>query len=232
MDTTRTRHRVRTAGAGLLGSLLLAGFGAAPATAATAPVEPQGWGLGPVIPQLADPFVPIIDIDALRAEEERKEAAARRAKAEEKRQRAEARRRKAEEADRKRRAQKVVPVESYDLTARFGQGGGYWSGGRHTGLDFAAAQGTDVRAALAGTVAVVGWQGSYGNRIEISHPDGTVTTYSHLSGIGVNRGEQVSAGEVIGAMGSTGNATGTHLHFEVIAPSGSFVDPATWLGLG
>ena len=150
-----------------------------------------------------------------------------------KRARAEARQRKADAAARRRSAQKVTPIASgYDLTARFGQAGGYWSGGRHTGLDFAAPRGTDVRAARTGTVVVAGWEGSYGNRIEIRHSDGTVTTYSHLSEIGVGVGEQVAAGQAIGAVGATGNATGTHLHFEVLTPAGSFIDPAAWLGLG
>ena len=127
---------------------------------------------------------------------------------------------------------RCTPVAAgYDLTARFGQGGGYWSGGRHTGLDFAASGGTEVRAAQAGTVVLVGWQGSYGNRIEVEHADGTITTYSHLSGMGVGVGDRVAAGQAIGAMGSTGNSTGTHLHFEVIEPSGSFIDPGPWLGL-
>lgn len=226
MDTTRTTRLMRATGAGLVGSLLLVGMGATPASADTGDAQNR-WALAaPALPQLVDPFVPIIDIDAQRAETERK-------KAEAKRKRAEERQRKAEAADRKRRAQKVTPVGSgYDLTARFGQWGGYWSGGRHTGLDFADSSGTEVRAAQAGTVVLAGWQGSYGNRIEVEHPDGTVTTYSHLSRIGVGVGDQVAAGQAIAAMGSTGNSTGTHLHFEVIAPSGGFLDPATWLGLG
>lgn len=225
MDTRITRL-ARVTGAGLVGSLLLVGIGSTPASADTGTGQTSWTPLSPALPRLFDPFVPIIDIDEERAEAARRKAEAKRARVEERERRAEA-------AARKRRAQKVTPVRSgYDLTARFGQGGGYWSAGRHTGLDFAAPSGTGVRAAQAGTVVLAGWDGSYGNRIEVEHSDGTVTTYSHLSRIGVGRGDRVSAGQTIAAMGSTGNSTGTHLHFEVVSPGGSFLDPAVWLGLG
>ncbi len=226
MSTTRSTRLVRVTGAGLVGSLLLVGMGATPASADTGAGQNSRPLVTPALPQLVDPFIPIIDIDAERAE-------AAREKAEATRKRAEERQRKAEAADRKRRAVKVTPVGSgYELTARFGQWGGYWSGGRHTGMDFAAPGGTEVRAAQAGTVVLAGWQGSYGNRIEVEHSDGTLTTYSHLSSIGVGVGDRVAPGQAIAGMGSTGNSTGTHLHFEVIAPSGGFLDPAVWLGLG
>ena len=118
----------------------------------------------------------------------------------------------------------TTPVADYHLTARFGAAGRLWSS-THTGLDFAAPTGTPVRAATAGTVTSVAWAGAYGNKVEITHPDGTETWYAHLSRTDVRVGAQVRAGAVIGAVGATGNVTGPHLHFEVRPGGGSPVDP-------
>jgi murein DD-endopeptidase MepM/ murein hydrolase activator NlpD len=118
---------------------------------------------------------------------------------------------------------------TYRLTARFGQTGGHWSSGIHTGLDFAGPVGTPIHAAASGKVVSSGYQGAYGNQIIIDHGDGYQTTYNHLSGIGVSVGDKVSTGDQIGKRGSTGNSTGAHLHFEV-TKDGKFVDPEGWLG--
>lgn len=120
-------------------------------------------------------------------------------------------------------------TKGYNLTARFGNTGGYWSSGMHTGLDFAAPSGTPVKAAASGTVSSTGYKGGYGNQIVINHGGGVKTTYSHLSSIGVSPGQKVSTGDQIGKVGSTGNSTGSHLHFEV-KQNGKFVDPEAWLG--
>jgi murein DD-endopeptidase MepM/ murein hydrolase activator NlpD len=117
----------------------------------------------------------------------------------------------------------------YNLTARYGNTGGYWSSGVHTGLDFAAPMGTDITAAASGTVTFAGWEGSYGNKVVIDHGNGYTTTYSHLSDIDVSKGQKVQTGDHIGDMGSTGNSTGSHLHFEVLK-NDKFMDPETWLG--
>lgn len=101
----------------------------------------------------------------------------------------------------------------------------------HTGLDIGAAHGQGVVAAASGlvTYAVVGYNGGYGNRVEVSHPDGVITTYNHLSLIDVAPGHPVRAGEIIGRVGSTGNSTGPHLHFEVII-NGGVLDPLRLIG--
>ena len=118
----------------------------------------------------------------------------------------------------------MTPVVDYHLTARFGESGSLWAS-THTGLDFAAPTGTPVRAATAGTVTSVGWAGAYGNKIEITHPDGSQTWYAHLSRTDVQVGSQVGTGTLIGAVGATGNVTGPHLHFEVRPDGDSPVDP-------
>ncbi len=118
---------------------------------------------------------------------------------------------------------------TYRLTARFGQTGGYWSSGVHTGVDFAGPTGTPILAAASGTVVSTGYEGAYGNQIIIDHGDGYQTTYAHLAGIGVSVGDKVSTGDRIGTRGSTGNSTGAHLHFEV-TKDGKFIDPEGWLG--
>ncbi len=122
----------------------------------------------------------------------------------------------------------VVPTTGYHLTARFGESGSHWSS-THTGLDLATSTGTPVRAATAGTVTFAGWDGAYGNKIEITHPDGSETWYAHLSRINVDEGTPVGTGTYIGAVGATGNVTGAHLHFEVRPGGGSPIDPYTAL---
>ena len=121
-----------------------------------------------------------------------------------------------------------VPIqENYTLSARYGQRGGIWSAGWHTGLDFRVKSGTSVVAAANGTVIASGWGGAYGYRIEIDHGNGYVTAYNHLSKIEITEGK-VAAGQEIGKSGSTGNTTGPHLHFEV-TKDGEFMNPSAWL---
>lgn len=94
----------------------------------------------------------------------------------------------------------------------------------HTGLDIASNQGTAVYASDGGTITLAGWNGGYGNCIMIDHGNGYVTLYGHLSTISVSEGQTVSQGDTIGAVGSTGNSTGPHLHFEVLQ-NGTRIDP-------
>jgi murein DD-endopeptidase MepM/ murein hydrolase activator NlpD len=122
----------------------------------------------------------------------------------------------------------VPPVpDGYTITARFGDCGERWSD-CHTGTDFAIPSGTPVHAAASGVVAFVGWGGAYGNLIQINHGDGTETWYAHLSAATVQLGTRVEAGTVIGTVGSTGNTTGPHLHFEVRVAD-RHVDSWRWL---
>lgn len=84
----------------------------------------------------------------------------------------------------------------------------------HRGVDYGAPTGTPVRTVADGVVEFAGVQNGYGNVIEVRHSSGRSTVYAHLSRIGVRKGERVSQGETIGAVGATGWATGPHLHFE------------------
>lgn len=97
------------------------------------------------------------------------------------------------------------------ISSRFGM---RW-GKMHKGIDIAASFGARINAVLDGTVTCAAWQDGYGNVIKIVHANSIETTYAHCSAITVKRGESVNRGEKIGEVGSTGNSTGPHLHFEV-----------------
>ncbi len=85
---------------------------------------------------------------------------------------------------------------------------------RHLGVDYAAPTGTPVRSVGDGTVEFAGWQNGFGNVVHLSHGNGRVTVYGHLSRIDVRKGQRVQQGQRVGAVGATGWATGSHLHFE------------------
>ncbi len=94
----------------------------------------------------------------------------------------------------------------------------------HTGTDIGAQYGASVIAAASGNVIFSGWNGGYGNCVIIDHGGGRSTLYGHMSSIAVSVGQSVSAGQLVGKVGSTGNSTGPHLHFEVMI-NGAAVDP-------
>jgi murein DD-endopeptidase MepM/ murein hydrolase activator NlpD len=98
----------------------------------------------------------------------------------------------------------------------------------HTGWDMNAGCGTPIKAAASGRVFLSGWHGGYGNTIIIDHGGGMATLYAHQSSLGASYNQQVTAGQVIGWVGTTGVSTGCHLHFEVRI-SGTPVDPAPYL---
>ena len=99
----------------------------------------------------------------------------------------------------------------------------------HSGIDIAGSAGSEVLAADSGTVAVATYSSSYGNYVTIYHSNGDYTLYAHMSSLAVTAGQNVTQGDVIGYVGSTGWATGPHLHFE-IRLNGQQVDPAPYLG--
>jgi len=105
---------------------------------------------------------------------------------------------------------------------------GQMSSSYHEGIDIGAAAGTPIGAAGAGTVIFAGWNGGYGNMVEIDHGNGLTSLYAHMDSILTSLGQTVSAGQTIGTVGSTGNSTGAHLHFGLYQ-DGAAIDPgALW----
>jgi murein DD-endopeptidase MepM/ murein hydrolase activator NlpD len=98
----------------------------------------------------------------------------------------------------------------------------------HEGIDIAASTGTPIWSAAAGTVIHAGWLGGYGNLVVVDHGNGLATAYAHASAILVAVGQQVAQGETVALIGSTGNSSGPHLHFEVRV-NGVAVDPLLYL---
>lgn len=98
----------------------------------------------------------------------------------------------------------------------------------HTGLDIATSTGTPIKVVASGTVTNASYKGSYGNLVKIDHGNGVETWYAHTSKMYVTEGQKVNAGEVIAAVGSTGNSTGAHLHFE-IRIDGKHINPQNYL---
>ncbi|SCC70640.1 M23 family metallopeptidase, partial [Rhodococcus qingshengii] len=125
-----------------------------------------------------------------------------------------------------------APVANMVANSPFGYRVNPLTGGAaelHTGVDFAAGCDTPVLSSAAGTVTEAGFSAyGGGNRIVIDHGNGLQTTYNHLQSLGVQTGQSVGAGALIGIAGATGNASGCHLHFEVVV-NGQTVDPAGWL---
>ncbi|MFE5492709.1 M23 family metallopeptidase [Streptomyces virginiae] len=166
------------------------------------------------------------EADAKQKAAEAKRLAEAKAKAER-----EAAERAAREEERKRLNTFVSPLDDSYVSTQYKAGGGMWSSGSHTGIDFHAASGTSVHAVGFGTVVEAGWGGAYGNNVVIKHNDGTYTQYGHMSSLNVSVGQQVTPGQQIGLSGSTGNSSGPHLHFEARTGSqyGSDIDPISYL---
>lgn len=98
----------------------------------------------------------------------------------------------------------------------------------HTGLDIATPTGTPIKVVASGTVTAASYSGAYGNLVKVEHGNGLETWYAHTSKMYVKVGQKVEAGEVIAAVGSTGNSTGSHLHLE-IRIDGEHVNPQDYL---
>ena len=185
--------------------------------------------------------------DELIADENRVQREIRTAEAQLQRQREEEERRKREEQQRQQQAQQGTtgggssggsgsgavsgsgqlgwPVPGGRIISRWGASRGNRS---HQGLDISGAHGANVVAAASGTVITNSYGSGYGYYVTISHGNGLSTLYSHLSSSAVNVGDTVSKGQVVGYVGSTGNATTPHLHFEVFV-NGVRVNPERWL---
>ena len=123
--------------------------------------------------------------------------------------------------------------QSFTITSPFGYRQDPFTGemSYHGGTDIAAPQGTPILAAADGTVTVANgtdpWGGSYGYHVKLDHGGGMETLYAHCLAIAVTAGQQVQQGEVIGYVGSTGNSTGKHLHFEV-REKGQKINPTNY----
>jgi murein DD-endopeptidase MepM/ murein hydrolase activator NlpD len=124
------------------------------------------------------------------------------------------------------------PVTTGYISSGFGERVDPFTGGEefHEGIDFAAPQGTGIRAVAAGVVTWAGPRGAFGNMIQIDHGNGYATRYGHTYKVLVHVGETVQRGDVIGLVGSTGRSTGPHVHFEVLK-DGHEVNPARFIAL-
>ena len=197
MDATAARRRDVLLAAAVIGAVALvpalaAASVAAPSTSAPTPTrgaDAAPLALGPVATTAPAP----LDADPLAPQV----AAARRA------------------SDVSRSARGwVLPVAHYRITARFGESGPSWEF-RHTGLDFQAPWGTPVRAVADAQVAAVALHPLYGRILVLRTRSGVTLWYCHLSSVAVREGQRVLAGQRVGRIGDTGNASGPHLHLEV-----------------
>lgn len=119
----------------------------------------------------------------------------------------------------------IWPIAGW-LSSRFGQRADPFDGDAdfHPGLDIAADRGTPVHATADGTVEFAGYNGNYGNSVLVDHGYTISTRFGHMASVSVRRGQQVHRGDVIGYVGSTGHATGPHLHYEILL-SGQPINP-------
>ncbi|WP_156911779.1 M23 family metallopeptidase [Kaistia adipata] len=125
------------------------------------------------------------------------------------------------------------PIGNADISSRFGARKDPFLGraAMHTGIDFRAPTGLPAKSVADGTVIAAGYNGGYGNMVDVDHGNGVVTRYGHLSKIAVKVGEKVVAGRRVGNVGSTGRSTGPHLHYE-IRINGKAIDPMNYLRAG
>ena len=127
----------------------------------------------------------------------------------------------------------VLPAADWSISSGFGYRADPFTRGAalHTGMDLRAEHGAPVRAAGPGKVVTAEYSGGYGNMVEIEHAGGISTRYAHMSAILVSEGQTVSAGTLVGRVGSTGRSTGPHLHYETRI-DGDPADPNRFLRAG
>ncbi len=125
------------------------------------------------------------------------------------------------------------PIHGAPITSRFGMRIDPFLGtpAMHTGIDFRVPTGYPARVTADGTVTIAGYNGGYGNMVEVDHGNGITTRYGHLSKILVKVGQVVSKGTILGRTGSTGRSTGPHLHYEVRV-DGDAIDPMKYIKAG
>jgi murein DD-endopeptidase MepM/ murein hydrolase activator NlpD len=126
----------------------------------------------------------------------------------------------------------TAPLESYRVTSPFGVRADPENdrAGFHTGVDLAAPYDTPVYSTAPGVVTFAGYRDDYGKIVEIDHGNGIATRYAHLHAFTVSVGEHVNLHQQIGYLGSTGRATGPHVHYEVVV-NGEPQDPEKFIGL-
>lgn len=124
-----------------------------------------------------------------------------------------------------------IPAGVGTISSSFGERSAPTAGAStyHEGVDIAAPQGTEVKAADGGKIVYAGWNSGYGRQVAIQHDNGSITYYSHLSWYEARKGQRVIKGQYIGNVGSTGISTGPHLDFRVQNAEGVYVDPMNWL---
>ena len=120
----------------------------------------------------------------------------------------------------------ALPLQICSVTSPFGNR----EQGNHTGVDFAAETDAPVFASADGSVRLSDWLDGYGYTVILTHPNGYETLYAHCNSLSVSVGEPVKQGQEIAKVGSTGNSSGPHLHFEIIK-DGIFQDPALYIAL-
>jgi murein DD-endopeptidase MepM/ murein hydrolase activator NlpD len=121
----------------------------------------------------------------------------------------------------------ISPTGSLDVSSPFGWRVSPWPS-YHEGVDLVADYGEPVRAAAAGTVVAAGYDGGFGNKVDIDHGNGYHTYYAHLSRIDVQPGQYVMKAQHVGLVGATGDATGPHLHYQIML-DGHPIDPEPYL---
>jgi murein DD-endopeptidase MepM/ murein hydrolase activator NlpD len=137
---------------------------------------------------------------------------------------AEAKRRAEHEAEQARKIKVFAPTVG-TITSNFGP---RW-GTTHYGLDIANRIGTPIRSVMDGVVLEAGPASGFGLWVRVRHTDGSIAIYGHINSCAVREGQNVSAGQVIAAMGNRGISTGSHLHFELWDQAGLKLDPLAWL---
>jgi murein DD-endopeptidase MepM/ murein hydrolase activator NlpD len=127
----------------------------------------------------------------------------------------------------------VHPVGGAAVGQPYGNANAMYALGYHTGVDFSAASGTNTVAVTSGEVVASDTSSAYGVNVQIKHDDGYYSLYAHLSGAAVSPGDRVEPGDLVGYVGSTGNSSGPHLHYEIRTTpqfgDGNFIDPLEYL---